>query len=134
VRLDCGCCVLRPWSEGDDSSLVRHANNYEVWRRLRDGFPHPYTHADAERWIAFAKQQNPQRHFAIEVHGEATGGIGLELRSDIERPSAEMGYWLGQDVWACKRGVGHEHRRGRQGVQHSPQVGREPGLRGSVWS
>src|SRR5215216_1723700 len=31
-------------------------------------------------------------------------------------------------------GVGNEHRIGRQGVQHSPQVGREPGLRGSVWS
>jgi [ribosomal protein S5]-alanine N-acetyltransferase len=103
VRLDCGCCVLRPWREGDESSLVRHANNYEVWRRLRDGFPHPYTHADAERWIAFAMQQNPQTHFAIEMHGEATGGIGLELRSDVERRSAEMGYWLGQDFWG--RGI-----------------------------
>ena len=98
MRLDCGCCVLRPWREGDESSLVRHANNYEVWRR-----PHPYTHADAERWIAFAKQQNPQTHFAIEVHGGATGGIGLELGSDIERRSAEMGYWLGQDFWG--RGI-----------------------------
>src|ERR671914_1436127 len=87
VRLDCGCCVLRPWREGDESSLVRHADNYEVWRRLRDGFPHPYTRADAEWWIAFAKQQDPLTHFAIEVRGEATGGIGLELRSDIERRS-----------------------------------------------
>jgi [ribosomal protein S5]-alanine N-acetyltransferase len=103
VRLDCGCCVLRPWREGDESSLVRHANNYEVWHRLRDSFPYPYTHADAERWIAFAEQQNPQTHFAIEVHGGAAGGIGLELRSDIERRSAEMGYWLGQDFWG--RGI-----------------------------
>src|SRR5215207_5811848 len=95
--------MLRPWREGDESSLVRHANNYEVWRRLRDGFPHPYTRADAERWIAFAEQQYPQTHFAIEVHGGAPGGIGLELRSDIERRSAEMGYWLGQDFWG--RGI-----------------------------
>jgi [ribosomal protein S5]-alanine N-acetyltransferase len=99
VRLDCGCCVLRPWREGDEPSLVRHADNYEVWRRLRDSFPHPYTRADAEWWIAFAKQQDPQAHFAIEVRGEATGGIGLELRSDIERRSAEIGYWLGEDLW-----------------------------------
>jgi ribosomal-protein-alanine N-acetyltransferase len=99
MRLDCGCCVLRPWREGDEPSLVRHANNYEVWRRLRDSFPHPYTLADAKRWIAFAKQQNPQTYFAIEVHGGATGGIGLEPRSDIERRSAEMGYWLGQEFW-----------------------------------
>ena len=103
MRLDCGCCVLRPWREGDEPSLVRHADNYEVWRRLRDGFPHPYTRADAEWWIAFAKQQDPQTHFAIEVRGEATGGIGLELRSDIERRSAEIGYWLGEDLWG--RGI-----------------------------
>jgi ribosomal-protein-alanine N-acetyltransferase len=103
VRLDCGCCVLRPWREGDEPSLVRHADNYEVWRRLRDGFPHPYTRADAERWIAFAKQQDPQTHFAIEVRGEAIGGIGLGLRSDIERRSAEIGYGLGEGLWG--RGI-----------------------------
>jgi [ribosomal protein S5]-alanine N-acetyltransferase len=72
--------------------LVRHANNYEIWRRLRDRFPHPYTHADAKQWIAIVRRQDPQTHFAIEVHGEATGGIGLELGSDIERRSAEVGY------------------------------------------
>ena len=103
MRLDCGCCVLRPWREGDEPSLVRHANDYEVWRRLRDRFPRPYTYADAEQWIANVQRQDPQTHFAIEVHGGATGGIGLELGSDIERRSAEMGYWLGQDFWG--RGI-----------------------------
>jgi [ribosomal protein S5]-alanine N-acetyltransferase len=99
MRLDCGCCVLRPWNEGDGHSLVRHANNHEVWRRLRDRFPHPYTHADAEQWIAIVRRQEPQTHFAIEAHGEAAGGIGLELGSDIERRSAEIGYWLGEAFW-----------------------------------
>lgn len=101
--LDCGCCVLRPWKEGDEPSLVRHANNYEVWRRLRDRFPHPYTRADAEQWIALARQQDPQTHFAIEVRGEAAGGLGLEPGSDIERRSAEIGYWLGEAFWG--RGI-----------------------------
>jgi RimJ/RimL family protein N-acetyltransferase len=99
VRLDCGRCALRPWNEGDAPSLVRHANNYEVWRRLRDRFPHPYTQADAEQWIAFAQQQDPQTRFAIEVHGEVAGGITLELGSDIERCSAEIGFWLGEAFW-----------------------------------
>jgi [ribosomal protein S5]-alanine N-acetyltransferase len=98
VRIDCGYCVLRPWSEGDEVSLVRHANNYEVWRRLRDRFPHPYTQADADQWIAFATQET-QTQFAIEVYGEAAGGIGLELGSDINRRSAEIGYWLGEAFW-----------------------------------
>ena len=98
MRLDCGCCVLRPWNEGDESSLVRHANNYEVWRQMRDQFPHPYTREDAEEWIAFVKQCNPQTHFALDVHGEAVGGIGLMLQSDVEHCSAEIGYWLGEAV------------------------------------
>ena len=83
--------------------MVRHANNREVSRRQRDRFPHPYTRADAERWIAFAKQQDPQTQFAIEVDGEAAGGIGLEPGSDIERRTVEIGYWLGEDVWG--RGI-----------------------------
>ena len=99
MRLNCRCCVLRPWREGDEPSLVRHANNFVVWRRLRDRFSHPYTPADAEQWIAIVQRQDPQTHFAIEVRGEATGSIGLELGSDIERRSAEIGYWLGEALW-----------------------------------
>lgn len=91
--------MLRPWSSADVPSLVHHANNYEVWRHLRDRFPYPYTLEDAEQWIAFTQQQDPQTYFAIEVHNEAVGGIGLEQKSDVERCSAEIGYWLGEDVW-----------------------------------
>ena len=104
MRLECGRCVLRPWKEGDQSSLVRHANNYDVWRHVRDQFPHPYTREDARRWIALVEQRNPQTsYFAVEVQGEAVGGIGLTLKSDVERCSAEIGYWLGEAVWG--RGV-----------------------------
>ena len=99
MRLDTGYCVLRPWNKGDETSLVRYANNYEVWRRLRDRFPRPYTRADAEYWVDLTRQQHPQTQFAIEVHGEAVGGIGLEIGSDIGRRSAEIGYWLGEAHW-----------------------------------
>ncbi len=100
MRLNCGRCMLRPWSVGDEDALVQHANSYEIWRHLRDRFPYPYTHADAERWVAFAQQQNPQTQFAIEVYGgEAAGGISLELKSDVERRTAEVGYWLGEALW-----------------------------------
>ena len=103
VWIDCGRCVVRSWKDGDEPSIVRHADNYEVWRRLRDRFPQPYTHEEAEQWISFTRQQSPQTHFAIEISGEAVGGIGLELGSDVERRSAEIGYWLGEDFWG--RGI-----------------------------
>jgi [ribosomal protein S5]-alanine N-acetyltransferase len=99
MRLDCGCCVLRPWAAGDVPLLVRHANNYKIWRNLRDSFPHPYTLADAKQWISFAQQQSPQTLFAVDVGGEAVGSIGLFPKSDIERLSAEIGYWIGEATW-----------------------------------
>ena len=37
--------------------------------------------------------------WAIEVNGEAAGGIGIELHTDVERVSAEIGYWLGRCHW-----------------------------------
>ena len=85
------------------SSLARHADNYEVWRRLRDSFPHPYTRADAEAWISSTRHREPPSRFAIDVRGEAVGGIGLELGRDIERRSAALGYWLGEEFWG--RGI-----------------------------
>lgn len=96
-------CALRPWRPGDELSLVRHANDPEVARNLRDLFPHPYTSRDALDWIAFATQASPSTEFAIVVDGQAVGGIGLVIQPDIFRRSAEVGFWLGRAYWG--RGI-----------------------------
>jgi RimJ/RimL family protein N-acetyltransferase len=83
--------------------LVRHANNRQVWINLRDKFPYPYTEANAREFLAHVGQQDPTTVWAIEVEGEAAGAIGLVILSDIERVSAEVGYWLGEACWG--RGV-----------------------------
>jgi RimJ/RimL family protein N-acetyltransferase len=36
---------------------------------------------------------------AIVVNGTAVGGIGIVLKNDVERISAEIGYWLGEKYW-----------------------------------
>jgi RimJ/RimL family protein N-acetyltransferase len=95
--------ILRPWKAGDEESLVRNANNRAIWRNLRDAFPHPYTLADAKHWIEIANPTSPPCNFAIVVAGEAVGGIGLILKDDVFRRSAEIGYWLGEDFWG--RGI-----------------------------
>ncbi|QSQ21241.1 GNAT family N-acetyltransferase [Pyxidicoccus parkwayensis] len=103
LRLSCGPCVLRPWRRGDEPALVRHADNRAIWLNLRDLFPHPYRQQDAEGWVAFASEQRPFVNLAIEVDGEASGGIGLVLGTDVSRYSAEVGYWLGESQWG--RGI-----------------------------
>ena len=86
--------------------MTKYANNYNVWRNLRDQFPFPYTDADAEIWIRTARALRPETAFAIAVGGEAVGAIGIELRDDVYHRSAEIGYWLGEPFWG--RGLATE--------------------------
>jgi RimJ/RimL family protein N-acetyltransferase len=48
----------------------------------------------------------PETFFAIAVGGEAVGGIGYVLQHDVERVSAEVGYWIGEPLWG--RGITSE--------------------------
>jgi ribosomal-protein-alanine N-acetyltransferase len=91
--------LVRSYRPGDAASLARHADDREVWLNLRDAFPHPYRIEHAVAFLAAALAADPQTHLAIDVGGEAVGGIGLGLHEDVERLSAEVGYWLGRPFW-----------------------------------
>ncbi|MGE0813266.1 MAG: GNAT family N-acetyltransferase [Vicinamibacterales bacterium] len=95
--------TVRPFLAADAPSLARHADDRRVWLNLRDRFPHPYGLGDAETFIAAAGRQSPPTVFAIVVDGAAVGGIGFERHADVERVSAELGYWLGAAYW--NRGI-----------------------------
>jgi [ribosomal protein S5]-alanine N-acetyltransferase len=92
-------CVLRPWREGDQEALVRHANSRKVWRNLTHTFPHPYTLADANHWLSVANGDPCSIHLAIEFHGQAVGGVGAIAGSGISVATADFGYWLGESLW-----------------------------------
>lgn len=91
--------LLRPWRQDDAGSIARHANDHAVWRNMRDRFPHPYTLTDAKEWLAFVATVPAGTSFAIEVDGEAAGGISFESLPDVFRIGAELGYWLGRAHW-----------------------------------
>jgi len=91
--------VVRSWQAGDLAALVRHANDWEVARQLRDRFPHPYELAHGRGFLQWVAEQPVETAWAIAVDGAAVGGIGFELGHDVERVSAEVGYWLGKSCW-----------------------------------
>ena len=99
MELELASGRIREWRPEDAASLARHADNRNIWRNVRDHFPHPYTVADAETWIQRTTSERPPTQLAIEVDGEAAGGIGVFLQRDVERRSAELGYWLGEAHW-----------------------------------
>ena len=96
-------CLVRPWRMSDTEALVRHANNLNVAKQLRDRFPHPYTRKHASAFLKHASPGGEPTNFAIDVGGEAVGGIGFVPGSDVERYSCEIGYWLSEDYWG--RGI-----------------------------
>jgi ribosomal-protein-alanine N-acetyltransferase len=90
----------------DARSLASYANNRKIWINLRDRFPFPYTSRHAVEFLRSVVGREPETLFAIAVGGEAVGGIGFVLQQDVERVSAEVGYWLGEPFWG--RGIATE--------------------------
>ena len=91
--------TIRQWTENDLQSLVFHANNINIWNNLRNYFPHPYTEEDGKNWLEKTIGAAPVVNLAIDLDGEAVGGIGLILNSDVYIMSAEIGYWIGESCW-----------------------------------
>ena len=108
--LDCGSCMLRPFRADDLDDLVALANNEKVSAMLRDRFPFPYTRADGERFIADTLEDARRDwRLAIEVEGRFAGSVAFRPGEDVERHSAEVGYWLGEPYW--HRGILADARR-----------------------
>ena len=95
--------VLRPWATGDYESLVKYGNNKLVWRNLTDMFPHPYTHENAVQWVAIARDPGASIFLAIDLAGEAIGGVGVIAKDANDFHTGQFGYWLGQPHWG--RGI-----------------------------
>jgi RimJ/RimL family protein N-acetyltransferase len=101
---------LRPFQPADATTLAWHANDRDIWRNLRDRFPHPYALADAEWYVSFVENEDRNNlHLCIEVDGQAAGSISVLFKEDISRREVEIGYWLGRSFWG--RGIVTEATR-----------------------
>ena len=95
---------LREWRLSDAASLAENANNMNIWNNLRDALPHPYSEENGKQFIVMAiSQPKPATFFAIVVDGKAVGSIGISLHTDVERITAELGYFIGEKYW--NRGI-----------------------------
>lgn len=90
---------IRKFIPSDADSLSMYANNYNVYKWLKDSFPYPYTIKDAKNWIEFSDSVPDGLHYAIANEKEAIGGIGVKFKEDVYRYSPEIGYWLGEPFW-----------------------------------
>lgn len=99
MELKSGNIKLRPLLISDAERMVELANKEKISRNLRDGFPNPYTLADAENFLAKFTNQDPVTFFGIEYNGQYVGNISLVAGQDVYRKSAEIGYFIGEPFW-----------------------------------
>jgi RimJ/RimL family protein N-acetyltransferase len=99
MKISFGKYCIRSYEFSDNEALVKYANNYNVSRLLRDQFPFPYKKTDAEMWLIQASNQEIETNFAIANQSELIGAIGLNFQEDVNRYSAEIGYWLAEPFW-----------------------------------
>lgn len=90
---------IRAWVRDNADALAESANHPDIARFLRDRFPYPYTRNDAEAFLTQLVPTAPALFRAIEVDGWVAGGLGLHPGEDVERHSAEIGYWLTPRLW-----------------------------------
>ncbi len=91
--------TLRPWNDNDLDSLVKYANNPGIAKNMTNKFPHPYTVEAGKSFLKMATSGSPTNIFAIDINGEAVGGIGIHPQDDIHCKNAELGYWIGEPFW-----------------------------------
>ncbi|MBL7818463.1 MAG: GNAT family N-acetyltransferase [Saprospiraceae bacterium] len=88
--------------ETDKAALAKHLNDKTIFDYTLM-IPYPYTEANAEWFINFAREQEAKHgfvvKFAIRKHGALVGGIGLMLNDkETATHKAEIGYWIAQSV------------------------------------
>jgi RimJ/RimL family protein N-acetyltransferase len=79
----------------DGKAVAQLAND----RRIAENtarIPHPYSLADAEKFIASVNRDDDEIAFLITREKVVLGGVGIVM---AERESPEIGYWLGVKFW-----------------------------------
>jgi RimJ/RimL family protein N-acetyltransferase len=102
---------LRTPRRSDCEAIAELAND----RRIAENtarLPHPYGLADAESFVARAKEDENERCFVVTLaDGRLIGACGL---ARFDRKAPEIGYWIGVPFW----GQGYATEAARAVIDH----------------
>ncbi len=85
---------LRPLTAADKPVFTTLINDRSIWLQLTDGVAHPYTLAHTDAFFGRIDVQ-PPFVMGITSGAELVGLVGAHPMADIERNTAEIGYWIG---------------------------------------
>lgn len=79
--------------------FAEYRNNPVIFDNGYDKVPNPFTLKDAEAFITLQLNQKSTHRKLIYWQGQFVGEIGIDVKKDVFRLSAEMGYFIGEPFW-----------------------------------
>ena len=90
---------LRDYQIEIAEQFAEYRNNRIIFDNGYDKIPNPFNLKDAKEFIAIQlRKKLPQRKL-IYWEGQFVGEIGIEIKEDVFRLSAEIGYFIGEPFW-----------------------------------
>jgi [ribosomal protein S5]-alanine N-acetyltransferase len=90
--------TLRVWRDGDVERLAALGSDERIACWMSDAWPTPYTEDDARWWVSEG-QFSAGQTWALCLHNQPQGGVGLHPQQGFQRCNVEVGWWLSPDFW-----------------------------------
>lgn len=79
--------------------FAKYRNNSNILDNGYDKIPNPFTLADANEFIASQLTIEPAQRKLIYYDHQFAGEIGISIKKDVFRLSAEIGYFIAEPFW-----------------------------------
>ncbi len=76
-----------------------YRNNPIIFDNGYDKIPNPFTLKDAKEFIAVQIEKKPANRKLIYWNDQFVGEIGIDIKEDVFRLSAEIGYFIAEPFW-----------------------------------
>ena len=90
---------LREYNTEFAKAFSLYRNNSAILNNGYDKVPNPYTLDDALQFFQIQMSKKPTERFLIFWNEELAGEIGIEIKSDVFRMVAEIGYFIAEPFW-----------------------------------
>jgi ribosomal-protein-alanine N-acetyltransferase len=94
---------FKEYSQEYAESFAKIRNHPVVLNNGYDKTPNPFTTGDAMNFINGQLGMEPPQRFLIFEDGELAGEIGINIKEDVFRLNAEIGYFIAEKFWG--RGI-----------------------------
>ncbi|MDB4292802.1 GNAT family N-acetyltransferase [Maribacter sp.] len=91
--------TLRNYEMAIAEQFASYRNNPIIFENVYDKVPNPFTLKDAKAFITLQLKTTPAPRKLIYWEDQFVGEIGIDIREDVFRLSAEIGYFIGEPFW-----------------------------------